>query len=1180
VRVVLSGAAPSGGDRPARLGALVEAAVGPGHAVQAAYSHLVDDTYDKDGVRGSASSYAGPNAAFYGLMLGGGGAGGGTNSTTTTTSTTPGLCPPEAGPGERSTPAAGRPPSASPPTHYTFALFLESDVCALRAGWLDVALAPLLHKAAFLISGSRAKVACVANPAAPGQPCASTPGAAWPRHARHHINGGAAAYRLSPDLTSLLAAARDQFEGTVPYDVAAWLVGSALGLAHALHDAPRVVSVVSPVDGGRFADAAYYGPATRAALVHAPRRLRVPAAAAVAARLGRPATVAILPDVAGLPTLVHGLHLSLIRGGADRGGLAYVALSRAGFEEASDRAPQRVLGSYGDDGAAPPAAAALRAVASLARHGVRVALVVGADAAAVRLYTPATKALAGLAVGGGGGGGGGHNASLLVGAGPGSPMTPGAGPGGVLQVGVFLIAAATSAGSDAVATGLEAWADALSRGPPPPAAGLKPPPSPSPPPPPPPPLDLRSLLPPALHVSTLPPDLFPSGPAFFGPAWPRGGARARAPLLISGLAAGVAAPDTTPFAWSEAAARRARQARLWRAGPGAACATYAAIGRAPMLVTDLASVHAALSRTARFLVFVAARRVDCAVLPGFVVGGPGGPLLPWDALLDAGAVTDLAGGRTVFYGHARDLGAPAAGLVWFDPSAGGGAAEGAAGAGSAHAQPPPPPSLCAAHFGLPGSSCFAAPLAAAVDLAVHELVGRVTAAAASAAPAPPLVCTRDSWGTTPAELAVAGLEGGLGRLGARLAAAAGPSPAFLTGPAWRAVSRRLKAGVHVTNTSASPPPFLSLADLPPPPPALSDPLLSSIAPDDAPPLHPAWAGWAPLIEAAVCQAAAGAGAPPPLDVGGLLEGANHHRHPPLTTPAASLLPRLALFIPPHVLDADLTALDAWLKRPDRPGLAGGRTARAVVREGGGRNSAPPAASSSAMPHHAALALLSLAPLVGAARSVLPAAPADAHGRPRSWADAVGPAGARSIYGAFPNALPPSVGLLLDPAAAADADAGGGPSSPSSSFLPLTRSPHPASTAVLASPRHGRAVAAIRRVLEEEEEEARGCGRGQGRGRGPGPVPTVSRFLVSAAAPTPLLSRAGDLLPRGRGGGGGTCDPPVSIAFDLSDADLAAARPGTGAALKAWLAALHAEEGVRGGRGGLGSGGGAAAAAAV
>ena len=111
------------------------------------------------------------------------------------------------------------------------------------------------------------------------------------------------------------------------------------------HAHARLVRVEAPVDVDLFADAAYYGADARAALVHAPRHWRVPGPHAVAARLGRPATLILLPSppTPGLHDLVRVLWRSLHEAGAHRTGIAFVAQSRQGFDAASAVAAQAVL---------------------------------------------------------------------------------------------------------------------------------------------------------------------------------------------------------------------------------------------------------------------------------------------------------------------------------------------------------------------------------------------------------------------------------------------------------------------------------------------------------------------------------------------------------------------------------------------------------------------------------------------------------------------------------------------------------------------------------------------------------------------------------------------------------------------------------------------------------------------
>ena len=123
-------------------------------ALHAAYVRLSDGSYTKDG-EGVKPSFAGPNTVFYSALLADGAPG------------VPVGGPPAPGSGVVPDPGPPKPSPQSPSpaslyTHYTaayaFLLQLETDVCALRAGWLDTALAPLLAKPHVLVAGSRLKV--------------------------------------------------------------------------------------------------------------------------------------------------------------------------------------------------------------------------------------------------------------------------------------------------------------------------------------------------------------------------------------------------------------------------------------------------------------------------------------------------------------------------------------------------------------------------------------------------------------------------------------------------------------------------------------------------------------------------------------------------------------------------------------------------------------------------------------------------------------------------------------------------------------------------------------------------------------------------------------------------------------------------------------------------------------
>ena len=112
--------------------------------------------------------------------------------------------------------------------HYRFVQQMETDVCALRDGWLDVLLAPMLVDDDLVVSGATIRSDCVYYKA-------------WDRcdsvrvvisHSPHmylHVNGNAL-YRVGAELASLLSQARLLFKNTEPFDLAMYWAAKALDM--------------------------------------------------------------------------------------------------------------------------------------------------------------------------------------------------------------------------------------------------------------------------------------------------------------------------------------------------------------------------------------------------------------------------------------------------------------------------------------------------------------------------------------------------------------------------------------------------------------------------------------------------------------------------------------------------------------------------------------------------------------------------------------------------------------------------------------------------------------------------------------------------------------------------------------------------------------------------------------
>ena len=674
-----------------------------------------------------------------------------------------------------------------PPSQYTHAVVLEPDVCALRVGWLDIALAPLLHDPALqAVHFGGARVRCVRDPVHRFRACLE-----------EGAGAAAAAAAMAPP---------SQQSGPLcisgAYRLGASTMVPALGRAEAGPGAPgrpwhasgpttrmekrggtgppplpppqahaRLVRVEAPVDVDLFADAAYYGADARAALVHAPRHWRVPGPHAVAARLGRPATLILLPSppTPGLHDLVRVLWRSLHEAGAHRTGIAFVAQSRQGFDAASAVAAQAVLlvrpgrggggggGGVDEDGEGGPlsfarncveagmpspsslfssslspppplgptqgalaparasATAAMAAVSDLVRAGATSMLVVGADTAVTGSFISGLRSLERLSSDGdtptifaGCGRHHGGDAGLLATAPPGQPWRPT--ETGLVDYGALFMT--TTGAPSALADALGAWFNATSgrvnadrhQGEDDAGRGRASP---------------REATTP--QGPSLPADLCAlPGPALVMPLPRRGGARGHQapppgewsgahsreapsgsspspPLItpslgfacvpaIPGIATCPTNPHPTPRDWAGASLSRLRcasphaVAAVVRPDP---CFRHALLRRRHIRVRlddGGASVWRALRVVTAFLAFVREARVDCAVLPGFVLDGGsmswrggGGPrhhhtFVPFDAVLNVTTLQALSGGRAVFYGRHADMGGPPPvdGLTPFD----------------------------------------------------------------------------------------------------------------------------------------------------------------------------------------------------------------------------------------------------------------------------------------------------------------------------------------------------------------------------------------------------------------------------------------------------------------------------------------------------------------------------------
>ena len=177
---------------------------------------------------------------------------------------------------------------------------METDCCALQAGWLDTLLEPMLLNPGFLLSGSRPRAACYSAAEHGGTGCRVR----LPAGAREHINGNAL-YRVGPGMQALVRDAMALSTTEFPYDLAMFLVRNE-NQSH-VHDHPRVYSMAGVVDGALWEEPAYYGFDKGVAFVHAPRRLRMDGLHAVASRADKArltTAVVVVPGGGGVARLL------------------------------------------------------------------------------------------------------------------------------------------------------------------------------------------------------------------------------------------------------------------------------------------------------------------------------------------------------------------------------------------------------------------------------------------------------------------------------------------------------------------------------------------------------------------------------------------------------------------------------------------------------------------------------------------------------------------------------------------------------------------------------------------------------------------------------------------------------------------------------------------------------------
>lgn len=759
---------------------------------------------------------------------------------------------------------------------YDHAVIMDSQVCAVRVGWLDVALAPVLRNPKVLLSGAPLQNTCNiwSNKSTPG--CRQNSSHADPM-------AGILSLRVSGQGRELLGHAK-QYYGNLLITEAILAAARDRDVlpADAIFVNPRLLALHAPMDATLFKDAAYYGMEARLALVHAPRWLGVPGPVALAARLDlRPntPTIAIVLPLAGVPdmqSLITSTWASFINAGIPAKNVVFLVCSRQGLIEASSLAAFQVLMmTTRPSGQAGPCSgvAVLEATASLVRAGARSMLLVGLDAAATWSLTAALKSLRKSKM----------TPVIYLQPGAEAPMqAPESPTTSPMNAGVMYINSPPDKVNMA-GSALSAWAAALAK-----QRQLSR-------------LSLEAVLSPMVTVSTLPETEFAwGGNRRFFAALQNGDARASNTAIVystgfvsSSMAAapGAAAIAPLPLAplplaplpladWAANMVFRHRMAGLWNAGPRSICATYSAVSRKPLLLDNMRAVCLAVRRVAAFMVFARKHQLDCAAFPGFVLGGPHGPFVPFDAVLDGTAIRALAGPGLVLYPRVTDMDATTDGFVPFrrqrgrklhrrhetglherphrrgttapttwledtEPTTTKGSFSVFGWTGTdAAAQRVHPSTITSADQTL---SFLARSLVMAVqDKAAIFLSGGSFA----------LVCAHDDRRLEASDIALLALDGGIAPLVTQLARLSGGRPVFLTGAAWRQAAVYLNAELETAGVPAWAPGFqiLGAADF-------------DLDTDSAGAGGPSEGGssWAPIIEFVVCTAAAAATRLPAID---------------------------------------------------------------------------------------------------------------------------------------------------------------------------------------------------------------------------------------------------------------------------------------------------------------------------
>jgi len=108
--------------------------------------------------------------------------------------------------------------------HYDLVQQLETDVCAMRDGWLDALVEPALRNPSILISGAATSCDCVYD--AIHDTC--EPMHKHGEYMERHVNGNAL-YRIGGPLRQVLRKTRAKYGSTEPFDLAYYWALEAMG---------------------------------------------------------------------------------------------------------------------------------------------------------------------------------------------------------------------------------------------------------------------------------------------------------------------------------------------------------------------------------------------------------------------------------------------------------------------------------------------------------------------------------------------------------------------------------------------------------------------------------------------------------------------------------------------------------------------------------------------------------------------------------------------------------------------------------------------------------------------------------------------------------------------------------------------------------------------------------------